>query len=189
MADRSGTRDKGALSFRRGAFDWKNISMADKREVLDWDQFGVASREMATMVWESGFEPEIIVCVARGGLIPAGAIAYALDLKSLLVLNVEFYTGVGTTLPDPRLVDPVPAHHGLRDKRVLIVDDVADSGRTLQFVYDICAEYTDQIKVAVLYQKERSVIDCDFVWEHTEEWISFPWSSLPPVTGAENTDN
>ena len=163
--------------------------MENEREVLEWDQFGEASRALAAQVWRSGFEPEIIVCVARGGLIPAGAIAYALDLKSLLVLNVEFYTGIGTTLPDPRLIDPVPAHHGLRDKRVLIVDDVADSGRTLQFVYDICGEYTDQIRVAVLYQKPTSVIDCDFVWKPTSEWIAFPWSSLPPVNGESNRDN
>ena len=66
---------------------------------------------------------------------------------------------------------------------------MADSGRTLQFVYDICGEYTDQIKVAVLYQKPTSVIDCDFVWKPTSEWIAFPWSSLPPVNGESNRDN
>lgn len=151
------------------------------REILTWDQFQVASRRLASDVWNSGFNPEIIVCVARGGLIPAGAIAYALDQKSLLVLNVEFYTGVGTTLRDPRMVDPVPENHGMSGKRVLIVDDVADSGRTLQFVKDICREYTDQIRVAALYQKPSSVVDCEYVWRRTSRWISFPWSSLPPV--------
>ncbi len=163
--------------------------MAEVREIMTWDIFGEASRELARTVWDSGYDPEIVVCVARGGLIPAGAIAYALDHKSLLVLNVEFYTGIGTTLRDPRLVDPVPEMEGLRGKRVLIVDDVADSGRTLDFVRAICTQFTDQIKVAVLYQKPVSVIECDYVWKHTDEWIAFPWSSLPPVTGADNIDN
>ena len=163
--------------------------MTQHREALSWEQFGDASRHLATRVWESGFFPDIIVCVARGGLIPAGAMAYALNIKSLLVLNVEFYTGVGTVLPDPRLVDPIPAHHGLRGRRVLIVDDVADSGRTLQFVQDICAEYTDQIRIAVLYEKPGSRERCDFSWETTDAWVSFPWSSLPPVTGEPNPDN
>lgn len=167
----------------------QNSPMSDAREVLTWEQFGEASRDLARTVWESGYEPDIVVCVARGGLIPAGAIAYALDHKSLLVLNVEFYTGIGTTLLDPRLVDPVPEMRGLQDKRVLIVDDVADSGRTLQFVKGICAEYTDAIKVAVLYQKPASVIDGDYVWKHTDDWIAFPWSDQPPVTGSANKDN
>ena len=163
--------------------------MAEVREIMTWDIFGEASRELARTVWDSGYDPEIVVCVARGGLIPAGAIAYALDHKSLLVLNVEFYTGIGTTLRDPRLVDPVPDNHGMSGKKILIVDDVADSGRTLDFVRAICTQFTDQIKVAVLYQKPVSVIECDYVWKHTDEWIAFPWSSLPPVTGADNIDN
>ena len=73
-------------------------------------------------------------------LLPAGAMGYALGIKSLLVLNVEFYTGIGTTLLDPRLVDPVPDNHGMAGKEVLIVDDVADSGRTLEFVHGICRQ-------------------------------------------------
>ncbi len=163
--------------------------MVEEREVLTWSGFGEATRELAQRVWESGFDPDIIVCVARGGLLPAGAIAYAMDHKSLLVMNVEFYTGVGTTLLDPRLVDPVPENAGLEGKRVLIVDDVADSGRTLQFVKDICNQYTDQVKTAVLYQKPRSLVDCEYVWRTTDEWIAFPWSDQPPVTGAQNIDN
>ncbi len=166
----------------------QNIPMTQEREVLTWNDFGIASRELASAVWDSGFEPEIIVCVARGGLIPAGAMGYALDLKSLLVLNVEFYTGIGTTLLDPRLVDPVPDNHGMTGKRILIVDDVADSGRTLEFVHGICSQYTDQIKVAVLYEKPRTVLKCDYVWKKTDQWISFPWSELPPVTGATNSE-
>lgn len=158
--------------------------MTDAREVLTWETFGEASRQLAAMVWDSGYHPEIIVSVARGGLIPAGGIAYALDLKSMLVLNVEFYTGIGTTLRDPRLIDPVPDNHGLDGKRVLIVDDVADSGRTLKFVQDICLEHTDQVRTAVLYEKPRSVVKCEYVWKKTALWISFPWSTLPPVNSS-----
>lgn len=163
--------------------------MTEPREVLTWEQFGQASRNLATEVYESGFDPEVIVCVARGGLVPAGAMSYALAVKPLLVLNVEFYTGVAEALPHPHLIDPVPANHGLTGKRVLIVDDVADSGKTLQFVHDICSQYTDQIQVAVLYEKPTSAIECDYAWRTTDQWVSFPWSSLPPVTGSASIDN
>lgn len=162
--------------------------MTEKREVLTWDDFGVASRDLAKEVWESGYEPDIIVCVARGGLIPAGAIAYAMDQKSILVLNVEFYTGIGATLRDPRLVDPVPDNHGMSGKKVLIVDDVADSGRTLQFVHGICAQYAAEIRTAVLYEKPVSVLTCDYAWRRTDAWITFPWSSQTPVNRTENTE-
>ena len=121
--------------------------MTDEREILTWDDFGEACRELARSVWDSGFRPDIIVCVARGGLLPAGSIGYALDIKSLLALNVEFYTGIGTTLLDPRLVDPVPDNHGMSGKKVLIVDDVADSGRTLKFVRE--ASNSPQVRIRV----------------------------------------
>lgn len=163
--------------------------MAEVREVMTWDGFGEAARQIAKEVHQSGFDPEIIVSVARGGLLPAGAIAYALDQKSMLVMNVEFYTGVGATLLDPRLVDPVPDNAGLEGKRVLIVDDVADSGRTLQFVKELCEGYAAEVKIAVLYEKPRSIVKCEYIWKTTDKWIAFPWSDKPPVTGTENIDN
>lgn len=162
--------------------------MTDERETLTWDEFGEACRDLAGSVWDSGFRPDIIVCVARGGLLPAGSIGYALDIKSLLVLNVEFYTGIGTTLLDPRLVDPVPDNHGMAGKRVLIVDDVADSGRTLKFVHEICEQYAAEIRTAVLYEKPRTVLKCEYVWKRTDRWIAFPWSALPPVNSQKNSE-
>ena len=67
--------------------------MADEREVLTWERFGSATRELTQMVLDSGFEPEIVLSITRGGLLPAGAIAYALDNKNIHIINVEFYTG------------------------------------------------------------------------------------------------
>lgn len=155
------------------------------REVLTWDRFGEVTRELARDIWDSGYRPEIIVSVARGGLLPAGAIAYALDLKSMLVLNVEFYTGIGVTLKDPRLVEPSGDVRGMAGKKVLIVDDVADSGRTLRFVKELCEEYATEIRVAVLYEKSRSVLKPDYAYLHTDASIAFPWSDKDPVNGGQ----
>ena len=49
-------------------------SNLDVKEVLTWEGFGVASRELAQQIVDSGYEPEIIIAVARGGLLPAGAL-------------------------------------------------------------------------------------------------------------------
>ncbi len=60
------------------------------KEILTWEGFGVASRELAQQIVNSGFEPDIIIAVARGGLLPAGALSYAMGVKLSDAINVEF---------------------------------------------------------------------------------------------------
>lgn len=154
--------------------------MAD-REILTWELFGTASRELAQAVADSGFRPDVVLGIARGGLVPAGSLAYALDCKNLFTMNVEFYTGVGTTLDAPVMLPPLLDATELDDLSVLVVDDVADSGRTLELVFDFCRGHVSEVRTAVLYEKPRSVIKADYTWRHTDQWINFPWSSEPPV--------
>src|SRR6187402_612177 len=111
--------------------------MADEREILTWNDFGEGSRELARTVHRSGFEAEVVVAIARGGLLLAGAIAYALDVKSCGALNAEFYTGVDARLDEPIILAPFLDEVSLKGKRVLLVDDVSDSGRTLKMVLGI----------------------------------------------------
>lgn len=155
--------------------------MAEEREVLSWEEFGTAARELTQQVIDSGFEPEILLSITRGGLLPAGAIAYALDHKNLHIINVEFYTGMDQRLPAPVFLPPLPATNYLDGQRVLIIDDVADTGETLRMVRDFCDRHAAESRVAVLYEKPRSVIASDYVWRRTDKWITFPWSALPPM--------
>ena len=159
------------------------------REVMTWDLFGSASRELAVKVAESGFEPDILLGIARGGLIPAGALAYALECKNLFTISVEFYTGVDQRLEVPVVLPPFLDARDLDDAKVLIVDDVADTGKTLELVYDFCSGHVKEARTAVLYQKPRSIIQCSYAWRETDQWINFPWSSAPPVTGARGTES
>ncbi|MDO5728472.1 MAG: phosphoribosyltransferase [Actinomycetaceae bacterium] len=161
------------------------------RETLDWPTFGTAMRELAAQVVNSGWIPDLIVAVARGGLLPAGAISYAMGVKAIGTMNVEFYTDIAETLPEPVLLPPLMDVSALEGKRVLVVDDVADSGKTLKMVMELIAEHglsldgkstvSVDAKSAVIYEKSRSVIKPDFVWKHTDLWINFPWSTLPIV--------
>ncbi|RZQ61595.1 phosphoribosyltransferase [Amycolatopsis suaedae] len=155
--------------------------MADEREELTWELFGTASRELATQVADSGFEPDLILSIARGGLFVAGALGYALDVKNLHVMNVEFYTGVDQRLDLPVMLPPVPNVVDLTQKKVLVADDVADTGATLKLVRDYCADHVAEVRCAVVYQKPHSSVSCEYVWRHTDRWINFPWSTLPPV--------
>jgi hypoxanthine phosphoribosyltransferase len=155
--------------------------MTIEREHLSWQAFGDASRQMAQAIADDGFRPDLILAIARGGLFFAGALGYALAVKNLHVMNVEFYNGVGSTLDMPVMLPPVPEPVDFSAKKVLIADDVADSGRTLELVYSFVRDYVDEARTAVIYEKPRSVIKCDYVWRRTDLWINFPWSSQEPV--------
>lgn len=156
-----------------------------QREVLTWEQFGQAGRELAQAVADDGYRPDLILTVARGGLLPAGALGYALDVKNLVVVNVEFYTGVDERLEVPRILPPAPDFVDLHDARILIADDVADTGHTLRSVQAFCEGKVGEVRTAVLYEKSHSVVRCDYVWKRTDLWINFPWSSQPPVAKRE----
>lgn len=155
-----------------------------EREILTWERFGTAIRELAQQVANSGFAPDVVVAVARGGLPPGGALAYALGTKAVGTLNVEFYTGVDERLDEPQVLPPLLDTDALHGLRALVVDDVADTGETLALVQRLIAEHCEEARTAVLYAKSRSVVDPDFVWRHTDDWITFPWSALPPVRPA-----
>ena len=82
--------------------------MSEPREILDWQTFGDASRALAQSIADDGFEPDMILAIARGGLLVAGALGYALGIKNLYTMNVEFYTGVDERLEVPMILPPVP---------------------------------------------------------------------------------
>ena len=155
--------------------------MAEEREELTWELFGSASRELAREVAADGFVPDLILSIARGGLFVAGALGYALDVKNLHVMNVEFYTGVDQRLDLPVMLPPVPNVVDLTHKKVLVADDVADTGATLKLVRDFCADHVADVRCAVVYEKPASTVKCEYVWKRTDRWINFPWSVLPPV--------
>src|SRR3954467_4249092 len=104
------------------------------REVMAWEDLGVAARALARQTQADGYKPGVILGIARGGLLPAGAVAYALGVKNAFTLSVEFYTGGGGGLGVPLILPPVPDLIDVSDQRLLIVDDVADTGGTLEVV-------------------------------------------------------
>lgn len=152
--------------------------MADTlaREHLTWNEFGDATRDLARAVLADGFRPEVVVAIARGGLLPAGAVAYGLGVKSCGALNVEFYTGVGEVLDAPTVLPPELDLEFLGGHRVLLVDDVADSGRTLALAVQLLRDRGAEVRSATIYTKPGSVVTPDYSWRETDRWIDFPWS-------------
>jgi uncharacterized protein len=149
---------------------------------MTWDHLGEGTRELAQAVHDDGYRPDIVLAIARGGLLVGGAVAYALGVKNTFAMNVEFYTGVDQRLEMPMILPPVPDLIDLEEARVLIADDVADTGRTLELVKQFCAGKVGQVRCAVLYEKPHSEVRCEYVWRRTDRWIDFPWSAQEPVS-------
>jgi hypoxanthine phosphoribosyltransferase len=133
----------------------------EQRERLSWAHFGDAARELASRVADDGYRPDLILSVARGGLLVGAALGYALDVKNTWTMNVEFYTGVDERLDVPMILPPVPELVDLDSARMLIADDVADTGETLRLVKDFCAGKVGEVRCAVLYEKSRSIVECE----------------------------
>ena len=158
-----------------------------EREELSYEGFGVACRELAQSIADSGYRPDIILSIARGGFFLGAGLGYALGVKNAFMMSVEFYTGVDERLPMPVVLPPVPNQVDLSGAVVLIADDVADSGETLKLVTDFCATSVREVRSAVLYEKTRSFITPDYAWKKTDLWINFPWSvagTVLPTSGA-----
>jgi hypoxanthine phosphoribosyltransferase len=164
------------------------MSPSTEREELTWATFGVACRELAAQIADDGFRPDLILGIARGGLFAAGALGYALDVKNLHLINVEFYTGVDERLDMPVVLPPVPQPVDLSGARVLVADDVADTGATLKLVKDFCADHVAEVRCAVIYEKPASGVQCEYVWKRTDQWINFPWSVDGPIVAGVNRD-
>jgi uncharacterized protein len=153
------------------------------REVMLWAEVGEATRALAATIHASGYRPDIILAIARGGLTVGASLAYALGVKSTATMNIEFYTGVDQRLPMPVILPPLPALADLQGATVLVADDVADTGATLAAVQEFCDTRVGEVRFATLYEKPQSTIKCDYVWRRTDRWIVFPWSADPPLGG------
>ncbi|WP_136192095.1 MULTISPECIES: phosphoribosyltransferase [Actinomyces] len=171
--------------------DGATSDAAPDREELTWELFGRAERELSAQIVASGWVPDLIIAIARGGLIPAGAIGYAIGIKAMGAVNVEFYTGVGQTLEEPVVLPPLMDASDLPGKKVLVVDDVADSGKTLKMVMELLQHrgldlggetVAVDARSAVIYRKPHSILKPDYCWRVTDKWINFPWSVLPVIT-------
>ncbi|RRO81812.1 phosphoribosyltransferase [Corynebacterium bovis] len=155
--------------------------MSEEREILTYQMFGTAMRELAQTVIDD-YRPDVVLSIARGGLLIGGALGYALGIKNVSVINVEFYTDVDQRLEQPVMLPPTPEAVDLTGMKVLIADDVADTGGTLRLVQEYCAAHVAESRTAVIYEKPHSVITPDYSWRTTDRWIDFPWSNQPPVT-------
>jgi hypoxanthine phosphoribosyltransferase len=128
-----------------------------------------------------GYDPDMILSIARGGLLVGAALGYALSVKNVYTMNVEYYTGVDERLEVPRILPPAPDFVDLQDARILIADDVADTGHTLESVQEFCAGKVGEVRSRCSTRSRTRSFPATTSGGRTDRWIDFPWSAPEPV--------
>lgn len=125
-----------------------------------------------------GWQPTAILGIARGGLVPAAVMAYALGVKELRTIQIRHYTAPRQRLQaGPQPVDEAQYNAVLTapTQRLLIVDDIIDTGATLKLVKGIVDRYCEETRIAAIYARPKATPAADWCWKVSEEWIQFPW--------------
>ena len=169
------------------------------RDVADFPKPGVMFKDITPLLASPGGfagaveamcllspeEVDIVVGLEARGFILAAPVALALGAGFVPIRKPG-------KLPGPTVDQSYALEYGTETlmahadaftagARVLVVDDVADTGHTLALVQEVCSGSVKEVRSAVLYRKPRSVVAPEYVWRHTDKWIDFPWSSDPPV--------
>ncbi len=143
-------------------------------EVPSWNQIYRMLLRIAEKIRKDNFKPDVIVGVSRGGWPPARVLSDLLENPNLANVKVEFYVGVAETKGKPTLTQPVSVN--VVGKRVLVVDEVADTGKSLQLIKEhLQKEGAVEVRIAAVYFKPWSIIKPDYYAKETSRWIVFPW--------------
>lgn len=145
-----------------------------KFEVPSWNRIYNMLLNLTDKIRRNGFKPEIIVGVSRGGWPPARVLSDLLSNPNLANVRAEFYIGVAETKGEPVLTQPISMQ--VEGKKVLIVDEVADTGKSLKLVKEhIIEQGATDVRVATVYYKPWSIVKPDYYEKETSDWIVFPW--------------
>ncbi|MEM3730670.1 MAG: phosphoribosyltransferase [Candidatus Bathyarchaeia archaeon] len=143
-------------------------------EVPTWNQIYEMLLNLSEKIKKDGFKPDIIVGVSRGGWPPARVISDLMGNPNLANVRAEFYLGVAETKDEPVLTQPVSMD--VSGKKVLLVDEIADTGKSLKLVKNhIVEKGAAEVKIATIYYKPWSIVKPDYFEKETSRWVVFPW--------------
>lgn len=148
-------------------------------ELISWERFYALARQLALAIHRSGFHPDLLVAIGRGGYMPARLISDYLDLFDLVDVKIEHYHGV-----DKERVAKVcyPLVVDITGRRVLLIDDVSDTGDTFEVAIRHLRERGEpaQLRTAVLHHKSVSSYKPDYFADEISEWrwLVYPWAVM-----------
>lgn len=158
------------------------IKLADLEFLfLSWDDVQRLSEKVSDLVMDSGYNPDLMIAISRGGFDPARIMSDQLNIRKLASLQIIYYTGLNTRKEEPEVLFPLNAQ--IEGLKVLVVDDVSDSGNSLIVVKRYVEEKgASEVKLATLHHKPWSKFIPDFYAEEVDKWIIYPWEPRESVT-------
>ena len=153
-------------------------------EMVSWERVQELSRTLAYAIHASGFHPDIIIAIGRGGYVPARILADYLDTMALTSIKVEHYRRGADKQPVAQV--KYPLCHDIAGLQVLLVDDVSDSGDTYAVALQHLAQWKPaRVVTAALHHKVVSSYEPDLHAEVVTQWrwLIYPWAVLEDLSG------
>ncbi|MCR4325395.1 MAG: phosphoribosyltransferase family protein [Patescibacteria group bacterium] len=145
-----------------------------KKKKISWKKFEALTRKLAASVRASKYKPDYFVGIARGGLVPLAILAEEFDTRNVATFSAHSYAGEKrgkiTITSTPRA--------DMRGKKVLLVDEIVDSGETIRHVAALIAKryHAREVRTAVIVvNTKRASFAPDYCAMKTGQWVVFPW--------------
>ncbi len=139
-----------------------------------WIEMEQLTHQVSKQIAQSNKPIDLIVTLAKGGWPMTRSLADFLQIDEIASIGVKFYSGINEKLPKPNVYQDLPVD--VARKNILLFDDVADSGGSLQFVTELLnLRGVASVTTATLFYKEHSVVRPDHFAYTTNAWIIFPF--------------
>ncbi len=160
--------------------------MAEKMrcELIPWSEVQRQCQRLAGLIRESGYRPDLIVAIGRGGYVPARLLCDYLDIMDLTSIKLEHYLPGADKQEQTVIRYPLKAD--IRGRRVLLVDDVNDTGDTLVAATRHLQTFQPAgVRTAVIHEKTVSRISADYYARRVVKWrwLIYPWAVSEDVKG------
>ena len=160
------------------------MKTAFRCELVSWHKTYELARRVAAQIRATDFRPDLIVAIARGGYVPARLLCDLLDIYELTSIRITHYRA-GSDKQNQALL-AAAINEDIHNRKVLVVDDVSDSGDTLKVALaHMQSLHPAQIKLAVLHHKTVSPVAPDFYGQKVLKWrwIIYPWAMVEDLRG------
>lgn len=158
-------------------------------KIVSWEEIDDWTNTVASKIKNEGYDPDTCIGMTRGGWIPSRLICDRLGIKDLHAVKTEHWGITATKDGKAKLATPLPIN--VKDKRILIVDDITDTGQSLNLALDhVKTKGAEDVMSATLLHITHSVITPDFyaveVSARDWAWFIFPWNFNEDITSLIN---
>lgn len=153
-------------------------------EMISWSEVQRLCQRLAVLIRESGYRPDLVVAIGRGGYVPARLICDSLSIMGLTSIKIEHYLSGADRQEEAVIRYPLKAD--IRGLRVLIVDDVNDTGDTLDLATQHLQKFQPaEIRTAVMHHKTVTRFDVDYYARKVIKWrwLIYPWAVTEDISG------